>query len=133
MTLSRDERGPDGLLTPTAMALDALVDNGCDCGVDEPGTCLACRCEAAIRHERAERDAARAEVERLRATTTWHPVTATEPGPGLWVVTDRVDVWLGERLPAGWDGSYMAPTQYLPLVLPAPPEVEVLALACCEE
>jgi len=44
----RDQRGPDGLQTPLALALDALEDHGCDCGEDEPGTCLACICERAL-------------------------------------------------------------------------------------
>lgn len=43
------ERDADGNLTPLALAVDALEDNGCDCGTDEPGTCFACRCEAALR------------------------------------------------------------------------------------
>jgi hypothetical protein len=43
------ERDDDGRLTPLALALDALRDRGCDCGEDEPGTCLACVCEAALR------------------------------------------------------------------------------------
>jgi hypothetical protein len=43
------ERDEDGRLTPLAMALDAIRDHGCDCGEDEPGTCLACLCEAALR------------------------------------------------------------------------------------
>ena len=48
-TKLKDERDAEGLLTPLALALDALEDNGCDCGEDEPGPCLACRCEAALR------------------------------------------------------------------------------------
>ena len=43
------ERDAEGNLTPLALALDALSDHGCDCGTDEPGTCLACVCEAALR------------------------------------------------------------------------------------
>lgn len=51
-----DERDAQGNLTAWALACDALQDHGCDCGVDEPGTCLACRCEAAMRAERAQKD-----------------------------------------------------------------------------
>lgn len=45
-----EQRDQDGLLTPLALALDALAHgDGCDCGTGEPGTCLACLCEAALR------------------------------------------------------------------------------------
>jgi hypothetical protein len=44
-----DERDADGNLTDWALAFDALGDCGCDCGVDEPGSCLACLCEQAMR------------------------------------------------------------------------------------
>ena len=46
LTNQRDENGD---LTPLALALDAIADNGCDCPEDEPGTCLACRCELALK------------------------------------------------------------------------------------
>lgn len=45
----KDQRDAQGLLTPLALALDAIEDNGCDCGVDEEGSCLACLCEAALK------------------------------------------------------------------------------------
>lgn len=44
------DRDDNGHLTPLAVALDALSDHGCDCGNDEPGTCLACVCENALRY-----------------------------------------------------------------------------------
>jgi len=44
-----EQRDAAGNLTDLALALDALSDNGCDCGEDEPGTCLACVCERALR------------------------------------------------------------------------------------
>lgn len=47
-------------ITDWELAVDALTNHGCDCGTDEPGTCLACICEAALRTERAQ-------VERLQA------------------------------------------------------------------
>jgi hypothetical protein len=43
------QRDANGEFTPLAMALQALSDHGCDCGTDEPGTCLACVCEAALK------------------------------------------------------------------------------------
>jgi hypothetical protein len=56
-------RDADGSLTDTALALDAISDTGCDCdsGHDWPHTCLAGKCEAAIREqwERAEKAEAR--------------------------------------------------------------------------
>lgn len=55
-----DERGPDGLLTPWALACGALRD-GCGCDYDEPGTCLGCLCEAAMRAERKRAEKAEAE------------------------------------------------------------------------
>ena len=45
----KDQRDADGKLTKLALAVDALENNGCDCGTDEPGTCLACCCEAALK------------------------------------------------------------------------------------
>ena len=57
MATDNEERDSDSNLTPWALAADALMDHGCDCGVDEPGTCLPCLCEAAMRAERAEKNA----------------------------------------------------------------------------
>jgi hypothetical protein len=45
---ARSQRDTSGKLTPLALALEAIEGNGCDCGTDEPGTCLACRCEDAL-------------------------------------------------------------------------------------
>ena len=45
----KDQRDTDGNLTDLALAVDALEDHGCDCGTDEPHTCLACLCEAGMR------------------------------------------------------------------------------------
>jgi len=42
MVLDSEERDADGSLTDWALAFDAILGNGCDCGTDEPGTCLAC-------------------------------------------------------------------------------------------
>ena len=47
----KNERDENGLLTPLALALDAIEDYGCDCGTDEPGTCMACLCEAALKDQ----------------------------------------------------------------------------------
>ena len=44
-----NQRDAAGCLTDLALAVDALEDHGCDCGTDEPGTCLACLCEWALR------------------------------------------------------------------------------------
>jgi hypothetical protein len=62
-----DERDAAGHLTDWALAVSALEDNGCDCGDDEPGTCLACACELAMSTERKRAKKAEAEVERLKA------------------------------------------------------------------
>ena len=48
-TQLKNERDKSGALTPLARALDALSNHGCDCGTDEPGSCIACLCEAALR------------------------------------------------------------------------------------
>lgn len=53
-----DERDGDGLLTDYALAFDALQDHGCDCGTDEPETCLACVCQRALMTERRAREQA---------------------------------------------------------------------------
>lgn len=58
-TSMTEERDSDGKLTKLAQALDAIEGNGCDCGTDEPGTCLACLCEEAL-HEQFD------ELARLR-------------------------------------------------------------------
>jgi hypothetical protein len=55
------ERDEDGLLTPLALALDAIRDRGCDCG-EEPGTCITHVCEAALRDLWEQRNDARDEV-----------------------------------------------------------------------
>lgn len=55
-----EQQDSQGNLTKLAMALSALIDNGCDCGQDEPGTCLGCLCEAALREQFEE-------IARLRA------------------------------------------------------------------
>jgi len=59
MSDEREERDAHGKLTAWAQAFDAIVDAGCDCGTDEPGTCLGCRCERALRAERAKVDTLR--------------------------------------------------------------------------
>jgi len=50
------QRDENGKLTSLAIALQALEDNGCDCpeydrDPDEPGTCLVCLCEAALKEQ----------------------------------------------------------------------------------
>ena len=50
----RFERDDNGLLTPLAMALDAIADYGCHCGNDDLPTgkkCLCCLCENALRDQ----------------------------------------------------------------------------------
>lgn len=49
-TMNR-ERDENGELTDLALALNAISDNGCDCGTDEPGSCVACLCEAALKSQ----------------------------------------------------------------------------------
>lgn len=68
-----DERDSEGNLTAWALACHALADHGCDCGQDEPGSCLVCVCERALRAERARAEKieasnrdAYAEIKRLR-------------------------------------------------------------------
>ena len=54
----KNECDASGNLTDLALALDAIRDQGCDCGTDEPGTCIGHVCERALRTEREARDAA---------------------------------------------------------------------------
>lgn len=63
-----DQRDACGQLTLLALALDALEDHGCDCGVDEPGSCLACRCKAGLADLAAQRDRQAVEREHHRET-----------------------------------------------------------------
>ena len=44
------QRDSEGNLTKLAQALDCIIGTGCDCGTDEPGSCIGCLCEAAL-HE----------------------------------------------------------------------------------
>jgi hypothetical protein len=44
-----NDRDASGNLTPLAQALDVIGGTGCDCGVDEPGSCIGCVCEAALK------------------------------------------------------------------------------------
>lgn len=48
---ANQERDAKGNLTKLALALDTIEGNGCDCGTDEQGTCMACRCEAALKEQ----------------------------------------------------------------------------------
>lgn len=64
-SLTTQEIDHDGLLTDWACAMDAILDAGCDCGTDEPGTCLGCVCKQALLTER--RRAEKVEAERDKA------------------------------------------------------------------
>ena len=93
-----DQRDASGGLTMLALALDALKDNGCDCGEDEPKSCLACVCEMALRElwEKVQKPAPTPpalDVEAvLREFADW--VSAEDRG-----LTDRdIDDFLLERL-----------------------------------
>lgn len=66
----RNERDADGNLTAYALACDALSDHGCDCGGDEAGSCLACKCELAMTTERARAEKAEATVAALESRLT---------------------------------------------------------------
>ena len=73
------ERDGDGLLTPVAMACDAITEHGCDCGTDEAGTCLACVCEAALRDLWEQREKLRVLLARSTAILSqfqaeWAPI-----------------------------------------------------------
>jgi len=68
--MNNDERDADGnlaVIMDWALARDALTNAGCDCGVDEPETCLACLCESAMKAERAAKDAALARAEKAES------------------------------------------------------------------
>jgi hypothetical protein len=54
------------MLTDFDLAMDALRDLGCDCGTDEPGTCLACVCQRALLHYRTQASRARVHAAKLR-------------------------------------------------------------------
>ncbi len=64
-----EQRDAAGMLTPLAVALYAIGDEGCDCGTDEPGTCLGCSCEAALKDLATKLEASAAEVARLKNET----------------------------------------------------------------
>ena len=73
-----DERNEAGELTAMALAIDALLDHGCDCGTDEPGMCLACLCSEALRVERA-----RAERGERAAKKLARELARLDDGPGV--------------------------------------------------
>src|SRR3990172_687180 len=91
----RDERNSYGALTEWALAFDALSDYGCDCGDDEPGTCLACVCGRAMRTERARAEKAEAEVARLAARIE-ELVAGVAAGKSAALLT-RIEVLSGGR------------------------------------
>ncbi len=89
-----NERGPDGLLTPWALACNALVNNGCDCGTDEPGTCVGCLCDAAMKAERARAEAAEKQRDAARAVLRSVEWSADEHCPAC-------SAWKGITYPGG--------------------------------
>lgn len=66
----KEQRDASGNLTSLALAINALEDHGCDCGTDEPGTCLACLCEAALRSQWEAQQADKEEIERMEEGLT---------------------------------------------------------------
>jgi hypothetical protein len=62
-----EHRDTNGLLTPLTLALSVIGDAGCDCGTDEPGTCLGCICEEALKYLVTKLEASEAEVARLKS------------------------------------------------------------------
>lgn len=102
--------------TPWDLAMEAIEDRGCDCDGDPEDiadhTCIAGRCEHALLTERAareearkERDAALAEVERLRAAA--QPVVS-ERSALRWE-TSLNGTWALCSEPGGWlSGAYVA-------------------------
>jgi len=61
------QRDGEGNLTKLAQAVDSIIGTGCDCGTDEPESCIVCLCEAALHEQFDQITALRAEVERLKA------------------------------------------------------------------
>ena len=94
-TRLNEQRNTAGELTPLALAIGALEDYGCDCGEDEPRTCLACLCEAALKDlwERPTAalppDGTPEEVERVAATRLLRDFVAA------WDAGERESLWRG--------------------------------------
>lgn len=63
----KDERDEKGELTDLALAVNAIQSVGCDCGTDEPGTCLACLCEPVLERLLGELE----EFRQLRESVRW--------------------------------------------------------------
>jgi hypothetical protein len=76
-----EQRDSEGKLTRLAMALHALADHGCDCGTDEPGTCLGCLCEAALREQFESLGRLSSKVEQ-REVVSFISMGGSECGPG---------------------------------------------------
>jgi hypothetical protein len=76
----KNERNENGELTDLALALDAIAEDpeGCDCGVDELGSCRLCLFETALKSQwtelttlRAQLAAAQLESSELRTSQRW--------------------------------------------------------------
>ena len=75
-----EQRDADGLLTPLALALDAILNGECDCSWDEPGPCVECLCDVALR-DLWERTQSQAEA--LGKLASWtHEMGASPCPPG---------------------------------------------------
>jgi hypothetical protein len=62
----RNERDVDGELTAMALAIQAIIDTGCECEEEERHTCIAGRCERALKKEREQSLTLRAELNTAR-------------------------------------------------------------------
>jgi hypothetical protein len=72
-----NHRDASGNLTPLAQALDCIGGTGCDCGVDEPGSCIGCVCEAALKWQWQAGKEAHAFLAELCSAIETHPLDRT--------------------------------------------------------
>jgi hypothetical protein len=72
-----NDRDASGDLTPLAQALDCIGGTGCDCGVDEPGSCIGCVCESALKWQWQAGKEARAFLAELCSAIETHPLDRT--------------------------------------------------------
>lgn len=78
------ERDENGNLTDMALAIDALIDFGCDCGDDNDPPCLGCLCEKALRTERKRALAAESKVSQMVEAIKSEPELPGEMPDYVW-------------------------------------------------
>jgi hypothetical protein len=98
----KHERDRYGRLTIMARALNAIDDYGCDCGTDEPDSCIACLTREALLAERAVSDG---QLNYIKGISEQVEVPDT-PKEDVWKTT-RAKVYQSCDVMHGNDGRFL--------------------------